>query len=276
MTSRGGIKGGTAVMALQIIRWHYLEWLGLMLLAFGFEFLIASMLSTTTLRQNMAQFLSMMPGVFQAFLGGKNMNLLRPEGMLTFGYSHPMMQVLLSVLIFTIATRHIAGRIERKTIDLILSRAISRHQYFAAVIIAALVGTLILCAVSWLGIAAATWILTLKVKVSLLPLARIALDLWLLCFSGIGIATLISVYNSQGRIALGIMIGVWVFLTIVDLTSKLIPSLSFLGPYTPLYYHQPYKLLDSWSAMSTDAVVQLGTFLVMGTLAWRRFATRDL
>jgi ABC-type transport system involved in multi-copper enzyme maturation permease subunit len=101
--------------------------LGAFALLFGFQLVIVGQAAEIERTQSFGRMAELLPGFLQRGLGSKAMLLATFRGTVSFGYFHPVVGVLVSVIAMYLATEP-AHEIESGLVDLELARSIPRHR----------------------------------------------------------------------------------------------------------------------------------------------------
>lgn len=213
------------------------------------------------------------PRAVEALAGG-SLDFFTPEGWLTSAIMHPIAIVLLSVVALGIAAG-IPTEVERGTLELVLSRPISRTRYLLSKM-AASVTALVL--VSLCGLGAVLLARITVAEVDQIPVERV-LTLFggvFVTFLSLGMVSyLISARSSLRGRALGLSVGVVVAAFFLNFLGLLFEEVEFLRYLSPFHYLAPGDLLAR-RAPSYHLPVLGGLALVAMLGALRSFAVRDL
>ena len=245
-------------------------------LIFGlFEFLIDAIVSTLDLQGIAAQLMSSLPPIMQAMLGEQMLGVFSTEGLLAFGWTHPIVLALGGAVAIVLAGRAIAGEVESGAIELVLAQPISRAGYMTTHIAFGL-GALALLSLG--GLAGA--LIGQKVygvpMFHFAPAFALAVNFWLLHAASFGVALLISAFAREaGRVgALGFVLLLVSYFA--EAIGRLWHRAEFLLPWSIYQRFDSRNLLANGTIPRTSLVV-LGGLLVLGVAgACWRFARRDL
>lgn len=100
---------------------------GTLLLLLVFQILIIGQAAEIQRANSFASMANLLPGFLQRGLGSKAMLLASFKGTVAFGYFHPIVCMLVSVLAIYLATE-VAHEVEAGLVDLELARAVPRHR----------------------------------------------------------------------------------------------------------------------------------------------------
>jgi len=224
--------------------------------------------------QQLPSFLTEPPRVMRAFLGGSG-DFLSPTAWLASGMLHPIVLSLTSIAAFVVVSGTGATELERGTIDLVLSRPVTRRSYLAS---RAWAGVLLLAIAVAGGLAGVLVSREVVRGVDALPVGRtaIAFGANFLLFTGFAmIALAISVRSRLRSRALGASIGVVVGAFFVNFLSLLFDALSWLGYISPFHYFNVSNIVEG-DAYLGHIVVLAAIAAGAAIFALRSFQTRDL
>lgn len=212
------------------------------------------------------------PQQFLRLLGSDPFSL---EGAVALGWIHPIglgLQVILPIGLGALA---IAGERQRGTLEVLLSRPVSRRVFyltsllalaaFAAVTVtAAVLGTLAGAAVYGVGG---------EMDVARLPLLALNTALLLIALGSISLAASAS-FDRVGP-PLGIGLAVLLLGYLFDVLGTLWPDAEFLQPWSPFNYLQPLEILGG-RGDERDVLVLAAVVVVATAYGLWRFPRRDL
>jgi len=210
------------------------------------------------------------PQEMQQYMGGLQ-GPITIEQWLGMEFINALIPVALPFLVMVIGARAIAGREERKTLDLLLSNPLPRWQ----VVVAGL-GTM---AVSLAGVLVITGVLTYIAA----PVAGVALSpgrltaalaaIWPLCLFFGSVALLVSALIRRGALAIAIPGVILVAMYVIDSLAQISKTIEPLRVVS-LFYHlgQPLEGDFPWTA---TLLILAGVCIVTGT-AMAVFARRDI
>lgn len=201
-------------------------------------------------------------------------DFLTPEGFLSSQVYYLMLPLLLSVMTIGLGSRLLAREEEEGTIELLLSRPITRGRLLAA---KALAGLAIIGIVGAVALAAA---LVMCAAVDMgVPLTRIMAATGLAAL----IATLFGAFSyfittvgGRAKLAsVGIPAALAIGGYITVSLAKVVDWLDWPAKFLPYYYYRPGEVLngffDWWNPLLLGLVI-----LALGFYAWRFFNRRDI
>jgi ABC-2 type transport system permease protein len=173
------------------------------------------------------------PEVFAEFGGG---NIFTLPGSIALGFIHPIALVLVGVFAVGFGTAAIAGERQRGTLEILLSRPVSRRGAYL---------TLLACAIAFVGIALAAFLLGSVASASAfgvvdeIDLGQVPL-VWLNGLLLYGSFTTIALAASASfdRLApaLGITLAILLVAYFFEILGSLWPDAEFLQPYSLFHY----------------------------------------
>lgn len=214
------------------------------------------------------------PRALVAFFGG-TANLLIPEGWLAAGLVHPIVMSLSALGAFIVPASSGIAELERGTLDLVLSRPISRVQVLYAKALAMLTAVAIVSVGGIVGTIIARYTVTGAMELSTVEILRAFAGQFLL-FATFGMIALWLFARGKLRSrSLGAAIGVLIGSFLVNFLSLLFDLLEPLGLATPFRYFRAANVLSGkpWVSGFAVLIVVSAAFLA---LARRSFTTRDL
>jgi len=217
-----------------------------------------------------------MPGFMKNVIGGEILEVGNITGFIAIGYQHPL--VLTSYMIFAVCvpTGLLAGHVQSGTMELILSRSVTKNQVYVCTCILTLVGMLALVVLMFFGTVVGINVCSFDQEISLWPFFRAAIVCGLLSGSAAGVSLFAAAsFHSRGK-AVGLAMSFFIVSYFIDLIAEWWPRAEFLGPSSIFYYVDPSKILFGTTWPIRDMCV-LGSILIVtviaGGIIWNR---RDL
>jgi ABC-2 type transport system permease protein len=197
------------------------------------------------------------------------------NGAVALGWVHPIglgLQVLLPI---GLGAMGIAGERQRGTLEVLLSRPVSRRAFYLTALVSMLGFTVVtvLAAVAGTLAGAALYGVTGDLVLGRLPLLALNTVLLLAALGAISLAASAS-FDRVGP-PLGIGLAVLVVGYLFDVLGTLWPDADFLQPFSPFHYLQPLEILGG-RGDERDLLVLLGILVVATAYGLWRFPRRDL
>ena len=216
----------------------------------------------------------MLPPVFRTLLG---LDMGSPQfisQLLAFGYTHPMMLICLMLLPLSIPARYIAGEIELRTFDIMLTKPVKREMIPIAIFLFLLVTLFFHMFAMFLGTVVGSYLWDLSVNL---------LDYGIVSFIGLffflSFGTLSIAYSSfqleRGK-ALAKTISIVVFLYFFDTIVKLSKTLAPLISYSYFQLYQPGKVVQNEADALNCILIALVITMVALSISLIHFNRRDL
>ena len=212
------------------------------------------------------------PEVFRAMLGSAD--FLSPNGWIAIGLGHPLILAMFSAAALGMASSAVAGEVERGTVDLVLTREVTRNSFLAAKAIAALTVLTIVEASGLLGAILARATIEDATGINVAGAARGFLGSWILFSAFLLIALLISAASSLKSRALGISVGLLVGSFFVNVVALLVDEVHALRYFSLFHYVRADDLIagEGLSSVAVPAIIGI----VAAALAFVTFNRRDI
>ena len=213
---------------------------------------------------------------FVATLVGSDAVLLtKPEGMLSVGFSHPMVWAMLLAFTFTAASASIAGEIDRGTMDLLAALPMSRSALYASTSAAILFMGVVLCWTVWLGA-------IIGIRIAGLFDTRtdwMAIAAANLCTTFVGIAGLsmaLSAMVPRRGLAVAIAFGIVFYGFVLNFLKTMWPAIDAIGFTSFLHYYQPLIVMRDTAWAWGNMAVMTAAGVVLWTAGLIVFNRRDI
>lgn len=224
--------------------------------------------------QEMSKLMASMPMFNQVaqFGGGDIFSLV---GSIALGFSHPFTLLLVGVMAVAYPALAIAGERDKGTLEVLLSRPISRHGLYVTLFVAGVLFILGLLAVMVVSATVATLAVGLGHELEPANLVALWLVASLLFVAFMSLAFAVSVGSDRAAPALGIP-AVFVLLNYLALAiGSIWPDASWLQDWSMFNLLKAQDILRSGPAPA-DVAILLAFTAVFVAVAWWRFPRRDL
>jgi len=249
-------------------------WGGIALLIFLMQIAVSGIVHDNEKVKTLLAFIDALPSIVKTALGGEMLRLGNTAGLIAIGYNHPFVLFLFMLFAVGTPTGLLAGEVQRGTMELILSRSVTKIQVYLCAGVLTLAGMFALVTVMFLGTVAAVQIYEFSEPIPLNLFFRIAVNAGLLAGTFGAFALLCAAAFGRLYSAIGVAVA---FLTInyfVAIVAEWWPTLHFLRKAT-LFYLIYYSNL--WLAWPVENMAKLAAILIAaaatGAVVWRR---RDL
>ncbi len=249
-------------------------WLGMAAVIFLMQIAIAAIVHDNTNVRMFLTILRSLPSIVKTAIGGDMVESGSMSALLTVGYQHPLVMFLYLLYSVGVPAGLLTGEIQRGTMELILSRPITKTQVYICAAVLTLAGLFGLIGMMFLGTVTAVNVYEFNEPITLGLFLRLAVNGGLLAgafgaFSLVCAAAFGRLYSAAG-VAAG-------FLTLnyfIAIVAEWWPQVHFLRKAT-LFYLVYYSNL--WYAWPLRNMAWLGAILValvlLGGVIWR---SRDL
>jgi ABC-type transport system involved in multi-copper enzyme maturation permease subunit len=249
-------------------------WGGIALLIFLVQIGVSGIVHDNEKVKTFLAFLDALPSIVKSALGGEMLQFGNTAGLIAIGYNHPFVLFLFMLFAVGTPTGLLAGEVQRGTMELILSRSITKTQVYACAGILTLGGMFALDLVMFLGTVVAVHLFTFPDHVPLDVFFRIAINGGLLA-STFGAFSLLCA-GTFGRLyaAIGVSVAFLVLNYFVAVLANWWPRLAFLKRATLFYLIDSSHLWQGWPVRN---LLLLAALLLaaagVGAVIWHR---RDL
>jgi ABC-type transport system involved in multi-copper enzyme maturation permease subunit len=241
---------------------------------FLFQFLLIGVGRALTKSGMFAQMSSFLPDFMQGFVSVGAMSF---RGMVSFGYSHPIIEIFLIAMAIGIAGE-VANEIELKFVDVLMARPVRRVASINRSVIALLLCTIAAVGSMLIGTFIGVHFLTPAGAEPPAPLliATLAMNLTCLVLAWGAIALVIAsaskrqntVTTTCGLLALSMFI--------IDYVGRIWDKLEPLALLSPFHYYSPFQMLGGAAMEWKNVFVLIAIFVVGAIAANVIYARRDL
>lgn len=242
----------------------------------GFQWLITLAARTLESMNAFTQIMGFLPPSFRVLAGPALVPLMSFGGMVTVGYFHLIVLAALLALVIGVGTE-VAGEIELKLVDLLLSRPLWRGWLVIRSI--AVLGVSIVAVLT--AMAVGTWSALLLFGPRELPwpeprlIASLAVNLAAMMAAWGAIAMAIAA-TSRRRVVAGSIAGVAALASfLVDYTARLWEPLARIAWISPFHYMNQLELLTGTPLPLGDVAVLLGVAVLAAAIAFVAVLRRD-
>lgn len=251
--------------------------LGCLLLLCGFQLIIVGQASAIEQQNAFSRMAEFVPAFLQRGLGNKAMILATFRGTVAFGYFHPVVVMMVSVLAVYLATEP-AHEVEAGLVDLELARSIPRHaivtRSLTGAMTAIVAATLLMALGTWAGLhlfAASEFDAPSPAVITqlLLHLGSVAA-----LFAGLGLALAASARRWTTAFFTGALTAIVLYL--VDFLSIGWPFMRSIAWISPFRYFPALSIIAGDAPAWRNLATLLSVASVLTAFAYWRFNRRDL
>jgi ABC-2 type transport system permease protein len=249
-------------------------WGGIAAVIFLMQIAVAAIVHDNANVRVFLSFLDMLPSIVKTALGGEMLRAGNTVALLTIGYQHPFVMFLIMLFAVGVPAGLLTAEVQRGTMELILSRPVTKAQVYLCAAVLTLAGLFALIMVMFLGTIAAVHIYHFDEPLPLGLFLRIAVNAGLLASTFGAFALLSAASFARLYSAVGVAVAFLSLNYFVAVTAQWWPAIRFLRHATLFYLIYYSDLWGGWPLrnMSILAAILLVAAFVGGAI-WQR---RDL
>lgn len=264
-----------ALLLRSAARSKYVTLGGIVILSL-FQFLLIGQAAEIERSQAFGRMAEFVPAFLQKGLGQQALLLATFRGTVSFGYFHPVIVCLLSLIAIYIATEP-AHEVESGLVDLVLARSLPRHRLITRSILLAMTAVAVITACMLAGtLIGLRWLAPDASSIAPRLIVRLAVNLvavaWCCGAIGLFIATLSRRWTTAfTTAALIVVLGY-----LIDFLSLGWPPARSLAWFFPFQYFPALLIVGGTASPWRDLAVLLSATAAFLSLAYWRFERRDL
>jgi len=240
----------TPPFPLVLLRFWFMRilpvWCGIALVIFLMQIAVCAIVHDNQSVKTLLKFIDLLPAIVKSALGGQSLQAGNTPGLIVIGYQHPLVLFLYMFFAVGVPTGLLTGEVQKGTMELILSRPVTKTQVYVCAGIPALVGMFALVMVMFLGTVVATSIYDLGEPIPLDMFFRMAINGGLLA-SAVGAVSLLSAALFRGRnTAVGAAVAFLVVNYFVAIIAEWWPRMRSLEPFTLFHYVHGQQVVTGW------------------------------
>jgi ABC-2 type transport system permease protein len=252
--------------------------LGLLLMIFLFEIVQAPVIDAVGGAAGLSAIMERIPPALRAFARTRPefMAMTSIAGYLSLGFTHPLYLVLATSSVIGFAARTLAGEMDRGTIQIALSRPVSRGAVYLSRVIGVLVIALLVSLAGPLGMITGWAAVRPSGEIPLAHFLPLAANTFALCWAAGGLALLGAAWSAQAGRVLGWGLAVFIVMYFVDYFSSIWRIVAPFQPLSLFAYFDPGTILveGSWPWADLALLAAIGIAAALGGYAV--FRSRDL
>jgi len=249
-------------------------WLGIALLIFLMQIAVSAIVHDNANVRTFLSFLNMLPSIVKTALGGDMLQAGNTAALLTIGYQHPLVMFLCMLFAVGVPTGLLTGEVQKGTMELILSRPVTKTQVYICACVLTLVGMFGLVLTMFAGTFIAVQIYRFDQPIPLDLFFRIAINGGLLASTFGAFALLCAATFARVYSALGIAVAFLTLNYFVSLISEWWPTIRFLRKATLFYFLYYSDIFTHWPVGNMIRLMAiLLAVAILGGFIWHR---RDL
>jgi ABC-2 type transport system permease protein len=243
----------------------------------GFQFLLTQVATFLLRRGGFGVISSFIPDFMQNFAGPSILAFASFEGVVAFGYFHPVVIATHVGLAIAIATEP-AAEVETRFADLTLARSVARHEVITRTVFvlvwAELVMLLIMVLSTWTGLACCTPADTPRPRPETIRSLAILLGAIAFCWGGLALAVGARVRRratATGGVAVAALAAF-----LLDYLARVWDPAKPVARFSPFHYFEPMSLLAGGQLQLGNVAVMLAIGAAGIIAAYIMFSRRDL
>lgn len=246
------------------------------LLLAGFQFVLVAGASTLEESQMFGRVAEFLPSFLQRGLGQQALLLATFQGLISFGYFHPVIVVLIGLVSAYFATEP-GYDVESGRVDLLLARAVPRRRVITRSLLMSLVVVVLLVAMmalgTWVGLSvysgAQTWPSAALLGTLMAHLAAVA---W--CVGALGLA--VGAAASRWSTAFAIVVVTTVLMYWIDFAAIAWQPVREIAWISPFDYYPAIPILAGAAPAWSNLLILWAATIGLWIVAYWRFERRDL
>lgn len=251
--------------------------IGCLALLAGFQFVLVAQATVIQESQAFGRVAEALPTFLQRGLGPQALLLATFQGIIAFGYFHPLVVVLVPVIGAYFATEP-AYDVETGRVDLLLARSVPRHRLITRSLALGFLATVL--TVSWMALG--TWA-GLHTYASRQPgwpaadtIARLMVHLLSVAWFFVALAAVVAAGSSRWTSAFTVVVGTMVVMYWIDFLAIAWPRMRAIAWLSPFDYYPAIPILAGTAPPWRNLLVLWAATLVLWGVAYWRFERRDL
>jgi putative exporter of polyketide antibiotics len=251
--------------------------LGCLFLLAGLQVVIVGQASALEHAHGFTRMTELVPAFLQRGLGNKSFLLVTFKGTVAFGYFHPLVGMLISVLAIYFVTEP-AHEVESGLVDVTLARAVPRHvvvtRSLLIAVAAVAAATLLMATGTQLGL---RWFGSPEFDApSASIIARLLVHLAgvAMCFAGLGVAVAAGARRWSTAFTTTALTAVVMYL--LDFLAIGWPLLRPAAWISPFHYYPALSIVAGDAPAWRNVIVLFSTAAAFSVVGYVRFARRDL
>jgi hypothetical protein len=271
------MKPSAVVLAAHSVRRMRAVLIAIALVLGGFQFLLTQVAVFLLKRGGFGLISSFIPDFMQNMAGPSMVAFTSFEGVVAFGYFHPMVLATHVGLAIAIATEP-AAEVETRFADLTLARSVARHEVITRTVCvlvwSELVMLLVMMLSTWGGLACCTPADTPRPGAATIRSLAILLGAITLCWGGLALGVAARVKRrstASGGVA---VVAVAAFL--LDYLARIWDPAKAVARFSPFRYFEPMSVLAGGQLEWSSVLVMLAIGAAGASVAYVLFSRRDL
>ena len=250
-----------------------LAWFLIALLIFLFQLAICGIVHDNERVKAMLQYIDMLGPYIKAFIGGDALQFGDIAGLIAIGYQEPFVLLLYMLFAVGVPTALLAGEVQKGTMELILSRQITKTQVYICAALITIIGMCTLVVVMFLGTVVSTNLYDFEQQVPLYRFFKLAVNGGILASAAGGIA-LLAAACFRRSMAVSLTVAYLMVNYFIMIITQWWPRMKWLDPFTIFNYVDGAKIFIEPGWPAGDMCVLISILIVStvlgGVVWWRR------
>lgn len=250
-------------------------WALIALVIFLFQIAICGIVHDNESVKTFVLFLDKLPSFIKTALGGEALQVGNVSGLIAIGYNHPLVLTLYMLFAVGVPTGLLAGEVQKGTMELILSRQVTKNHVYICASLITITGMFALVLVMFGGTVFATNVYDFSKEIPLLSFFKAAINGGILA-SAVGGIALLAAACFQRNTAVWLTVAYLVANYFVSIIAESWPRMKWLKPTTIFYYVDGAKIFHESTWPISNMCVLLSILIIstiLGGVIWSR---RDL
>jgi hypothetical protein len=271
------MRSTTLVLAAHSLRRARPIVIGMALVLGGFQFLLTQVASFLLTSGGFSVMASLVPDFIRSMAGPSMLAFMSFEGVVSFGYFHPIVIAAHLGLAIAIATEP-AAEAETRFADLTLARPVARHQVMTRTLVVLVAAeTAVLLAMTlgtWTGLACCTPANAPRPGTATIRSLAILLGTVTLCWGGLALAAASAVRRRATASGTAAVAALGAYL--LDYLGRVWDPARYPSRLSPFHYFDPVSLVSGAPLNMRHVVVLLAIGLAGAIVSYGIFSRRDL
>lgn len=240
------------------------------------QFLVLYLITTFNMPAIIKTVLAQMPEKMKVYFSDNFFNTLTLDGAAAFGFNHPMVLTLLSIVAISIPISHISREIELGTLELLLAQPFKRSSLLLTLWMTGGLILLVIIAAAFMGSISAAAIFHHADSGLIMNMLKIALNLWLLFVVVMTYTLLLATYKPLSLRASNVSSVLTLVFYLLYFLSQVWDDIKFLAPYNIFTYYEPQKMMFGKGNFSVNCLVLSVLIILTYITSRRQFIRRDI
>ncbi len=274
MSSKGHIPFPFPLLRFWVLR-ILLIWFLIAAIIFLFQIAVCGIVHDNKTVKALIQYLDMLPSFIKTALGGEALKVGNVSGLIAIGYNDPLVLVLYMLFAVGVPTGLLAGEVQKGTMELILSRHVSKNHVYICSGLITIIGMFALVLVMFLGTVFSINLFDFGQNIPIYSFFKAAINGGILA-SAVGGIALLAAACFQRNTAVWVTVAYLVVNYFVSIIAEWWPRMKWMYPASIFYYVDGEKIFTEAGWPVGDMFVLVSILVVstlLGGVIWSR---RDL